>query len=651
MPANSETSFKLNRTVFLSASVLIAMMVVMTAVLPKRAETFFKWLQGQLIESAGWFYVLVVAVVLMYATYFALSRHGRVKLGPDHAAPDYSLPSWFAMLFSAGIGIGLLFFGVAEPVMHYMSPPDIQGQTLDAAREAMNITFFHWGLHAWAIYAIVGLALSYYGYRHNHSLTLRSALRPIFGDRVEGLAGDAVDTFAIIGTVLGVATSMGFGVAQINAGLGYLVGIDQSITLQIVIIIVVTIFATLSVLSGLDKGVKRLSEINMILAFALMAFVLLAGPTLHLIQMLVQNTGTYLSGLVAKTFNMYAYEPTDWIGGWTLFYWGWWISWSPFVGMFIARISRGRTIREFILGVIFIPSGFTFAWMTIFGNSAIDIILTEGLALANQVESDNAIALFQFLHHLPLSNLVSGIAVVMIVVFFVTSADSGALVVNMLCAHGNENTPKRMRIYWTGSIGLVAAVLLLAGGLSALQTATIASALPFAVIILLMLFGLQKSLSIDAAKRETLQRSAMLSPNTSGDDNFSWRDRLDNIASLPKAKRVAAFINNDVRLAMKAVSDELVSRGMHATTSSQENRQDLIISHGEEQDFLYSVRLREMEHPDFDEEGDREHYYRADVYLAEGGRDYDIMGYSREHIINDILDQYEKHRQFLDSIR
>src|SRR5690606_17539313 len=329
--------------------------------------------------------------------------------------------TWFAMLFSTGMGIGLMFFGVAEPVMHFIDPPIGAGSTVFDAREAMNITFFHWGLHAWAIYAIVGLILAFFSYRHGLPLRLRSALYPLIGNRIHGPVGHAVDVFAIIGTVFGVATSLGLGVAQINSGLNHLFDLPVSIPVQIGLIVIACGMATLSVASGLDRGIRMLSEFNLILAVLLLLFVLVFGPTVFLLQTFVQNTGSYLSGIVHKTFNLYAYQPNDWIGGWTLFYWGWWIAWSPFVGLFIARISRGRSIREFVRGVLLVPAGFTLFWMTVFGDSAIHLIMVEGMQnLAEIVNADSSLALFAFLEALPLAGITSALAILMVIVFFVT---------------------------------------------------------------------------------------------------------------------------------------------------------------------------------------------------------------------------------------
>lgn len=661
----SETKTKAKRShinppVFYTSAVLIFLLVAFAALFPEQADRRLTALQGAIFTNASWFYILTVALILLMVAYLGLSRFGDIKLGPDHAEPDFSYISWFAMLFSAGMGIGLMFFGVAEPVMHYMSPPTGTPETVQAAKEALRITFFHWGLHAWAIYAIVALILAFFSYRHGLPLTLRSALYPIIGNRIYGPMGHAVDIFAIIGTVLGVATSLGYGVLQVNAGLNHLFGLPVNETMQVMLIVIITGLATLSVVSGLDKGIRLLSELNLGLAVLLLVLVGALGPTVLLLKSFVENTGGYLSEIVTKTFNLYAYEPksSSWLGGWTLFYWGWWLAWSPFVGMFIARVSRGRTIREFVTGVLFVPTGFTLLWMTFFGNSAIWMIMMEGARdLANTVQSDQTLALFNFLEHFPFSSVLSFIAMAMVVVFFVTSADSGALVVDTLASGGSDKTPIWQRIFWAGMMGVVAITLLLAGGMKALQTATIASALPFAVILLLSMYGLLKALRVDAWKRDSKQ-VATIAP-TAARNPITWQRRLRNIAYFPKRSQVKRFINEVISPAMKMVEAELAKQNTTSfTDESGDDRIHFEVDLGNELNFVYEVRLRPYLQPTFalagmggNDKDEEQTYYRAEVYLKEGGQDYDVMGWNQEQILHDILDQYEKHMHFLHVVR
>jgi len=622
---------------------------------PESAGGLFQTIQNTIITYASWYYVLVVAVILVTVTAVTFSRFGDIKLGPDHSEPDYSFLSWFAMLFSAGMGIGLMFFGVAEPVMHFLNPPLGDGGTPAAAAQAMELTFFHWGIHAWSMYAIVALILAYFAYRHDLPLTLRSSLYPLIGDRIYGPIGALIDIFAVLGTVCGVATSLGLGVLQINSGLAYLFDVPVSSTVQILLVVVTTILATISVVLGLDVGIKRLSEFNIFLAIALLLGVLLIGPTVYLLQAFVQNTGSYLSELVTKTFNLYTYNPTDWIGGWTIFYWGWWLSWAPFVGLFIARISRGRTIREFVLGAMLGPTLFTLFWMTVFGNSGIDLILNQGVtSLGAAVQADSSVALFKFFENFPMSEVLSFIAVIMVMVFFVTSADSGALVVNMLCAYGEDDTPAIQRSIWTVFIGLIAIVLLLAGGLSSLQTAAIASALPFSVALLFAMWGFWKALSQDVKKRDAL----MMQSNQSFD--VSWQDRLSNLLQYPTVRGVEDFQNVVVLPALKSFAAELKQQGLTAEVSTVDSNGEarIEVKHGDEVDFIYSVITGEIVLPNEallgdgnDVSSEAQTYYRAEVHLREGGQDYDVMGWTRDQLIEDVLSQYERHLHFLHLVR
>ncbi len=647
LPAKSE----LNKKVFVSASSIIIALLVYTAALPKQAQSLFAIMQASIVDNGSWFYVLTVAFIFFFVIFLGFSRYGNIRLGPDHSTPDYSLVSWLSMLFAAGMGIGLMFFGVAEPLMHYLSPPTTETGTIAAVQEAMKMTFFHWGLHAWAIYAIVALVLAYFSYRHNLPLTLRSALYPLIGEKIYKWPGDLVDVFAVVSTVFGIATSLGLGASQVNAGFSYLFDIDVSTTNQIIIMFVITGFAVISVATGLDKGIRILSEANMALAVALLLLIFVLGPTVFLLKAYLQNIGDYLSDIVHNTFNLFAYKKTSWIGGWTIFYWGWWLAWAPFVGLFIARISRGRTIREFILGVMLIPTVFTLLWMTIFGNSAIDLVHNQGIAsLGEMVSQDSSVALFVFLENFPFTVVLSSISVLMIVIFFVTSCDSGAMVVDMLCSHGKNDTPLWQRVYWAVGIGVVAAILLLVGGLNALQTMTIASALPFAIVLLLAIIGLIKALRVEAFKQESQLITTI--PYSTGDNNDSWQIRLKNIVDFPNKINVNKFISQTVQPAFDLVAKELKSNQISVDISNEKGL-CLIVGHGEEQEFVYRVFARKHSQPDFVTEADEDEqsYYRAEVHLVEGGQDYDIMGWSKESVINNIIDQYHKHMHFLHLLR
>ncbi len=642
--------------VFYPSAGLILVLVSLSFLAPTWTEALFGVAKAWVANEAGWFTVLSVAGFLVFVVALGFSSLGRLKLGPDHSTPDYSYTTWFAMLFAAGMGIGLMYFGVAEPVMHFAKPPVGDPETIASARQAMRITFFHWGIHAWAIYAVVALSLAYFGYRHGLPLRIRSALYPLIGERIHGPIGHAVDTFAVLGTIFGLATSLGLGVIQINSGLQYLFGTPVGTGVQVALIAGITAIATVSVFTGLDRGVRRLSEFNMILAVALLMFVLVTGPTVHLLQAFVQNTGMYISNVFGMTFNLYAYEPTDWIGGWTLFYWGWWIAWSPFVGMFIARISRGHTVREFVIGVLLVPLGFTFLWMTIYGNAALHMILADGANdLMNAVSADSSVAIYSFLERLPLSNITSAVATLLVVIFFVTSADSGALVIDMLSSKDDGESPVWQRIFWALLVGAIAIALLIAGGLTALQAGTIAAALPFTVVMILACMGLLRAMRLDVAKREAIRTARVVPSAMTGAD---WKGRLRALVHQPREQEVIAFLRDKVRPALEEVATELQKQGLSARTDTgPDGRVWLEVGHGQEMDFFYSVRPHPYNPPSFVLEDPRrkheddDRFYRAEVHLREGGQDYDIMGWRKEEIIHDVLDQYHRHMHFLDAVR
>ncbi|WP_042488568.1 BCCT family transporter [Sphingomonas parapaucimobilis] len=573
---------EINPRVFWGASAIIALLLVTTLAMPGTADTAFKAAQAWAIDTFGWFYISAVAVFLVVVLALGFGPAGKLKLGPDDAEPDFPYLSWLAMLFAAGMGIGLMYFAVAEPIQHYISPPEAPSGTILAAREAMAITFHHYGVHAWAIYALVGLSLAYFTYRKDMPLTLRSGLSPILGKRIDGPLGDAIDIFAVCGTVFGVSTSLGFGVSQMTAGLNYEYGIPDTLMVKIVVIVVVMGAATLSVLSGADRGVRRLSELNLTVAVLLMLFVLAVGPTLFLLRALVQNFGLYLDHFVKRTFTLYAYEPRAWMADWTLFYWAWWIAWSPFVGMFIARISRGRTIREFVIGVLFVPTAFTFLWMTVFGNTAISFDLGPAAGgIADAVQANLSTALFKFLEYLPAASVTSTLAIALVAIFFVTSADSGALVIDTLASGGAEETPRWQRMYWCVLLGVTATLLLVAGGLGALQSATLLAALPFCFIMLLLAVGLIR------------QTSADLAGVTLSGDTASVGERIKRLLVPARRTDILRQMADNGEPALRSVQEAMEKEGWEA--SELEHREDLVeltITAADGRPFVYRLTPR-----------------------------------------------------------
>jgi choline/glycine/proline betaine transport protein len=489
-------------TVFGVSAVLIIAVVFVTLFNLDASEGAFVAIKQWITVYFGWLLILLVQGFLIYCVFLALSRFGHIRIGGPGAKPAFRRPTWFAMLFSAGMGIGLVFYGVAEPIIHFHNPPKMPGGTADAATRAMDLTFLHWGFHAWAIYALVALALAYFSYNRGLPLTIRSAFYPLLGERIYGPIGTAIDVLAVVATLFGVATSLGFGVMQINNGLGFLFGMPVTTQMQVLLILGITLVATASVVSGVNRGIRRLSELNLIAALTLLLFLLIGGPTLFLLKSTVQNTGHYLQNLLQLGSWTETYQTgSEWQGNWTLFYWTWWIAWSPFVGMFIARISRGRTIREFLGGVLLVPAMLSFLWFSVFGGSAIYAELYQGAEVAVAVSENIATALFELLQLYPFASVTTFIAILLVFVFFVTSSDSGSLVIDIITAGGNLHPPVAQRIFWAMTEGVVAAVLLAGGGLLALQTAAISTGLPFAVILAFMCVGLYRALNEDLPSR------------------------------------------------------------------------------------------------------------------------------------------------------
>lgn len=456
----------------------------------------------------SWYYVLLGAGFLVFNVWVAASPYGKLRLGNSTTKPEYSYFTWFAMLYAAGQGIGLIFWSIAEPMFHFQSNPFSAGQTAEAAVAAMRISFFHWGLHAWSIYCIVAVCLAYAAYRKGLALTIRSTLEPILGNKIHGRMGDSVDLLAILATIFGIATSLGLGVKQINAGLNYVFGIDISISVQLGLIAIITVVAICSVVSGVGRGIKIFSQLNFWLSIILMIFFLIWGPSRYLILLLIESTGDYIQNFIPLSLWTDAnhQDPaawtgwkSSWQGWWTVFYWGWWISWAPFVGVFIARISKGRTLREFILGVILVPTIFTFLWLALFGGTAISIDLFGNGGVGKAVTENLATALyvtFELMNVGDLAMVIGTLGTVLVSTYFITSSDSGTLVLTTIMSNGNPHPPIRHRITWGLLEGLVAAILLVAGGsaaLSTLQTASIAASLPFSFIMILMCYCLVKS--------------------------------------------------------------------------------------------------------------------------------------------------------------
>ena len=643
--------------VVLPSLLVLGALLMLCGFYPQRADQLFGSAQAWVVTNFDWFYTVAVTGFLVFLVLIAWSRYGDIRLGPDDAKPEFSFASWTAMLFAAGMGIGLMYFGVGEPLQHYLNPPTQEAGTPAAAREALTSTFFHWGFQAWAIYGVMGLVLAYFGFRYNLPLTMRSGLYPLLQKRINGPIGHSVDAFALVGTVAGLATTLGYGALQLAAGLNLVTGWDTGTTaFRIAVIVVVVGLAGLSAASGLDKGVKRLSEVNLLITFALLGFVLLCGPTVFLLQAFSENIGNYLSSLVGMSLRTFTYEVAKddgWFGGWTILYWAWWISWSPFVGMFIARISRGRTVREFIVGVLFIPTAFNLLWMTVFGNGAIwiDTHVAQG-ALSATASNVDAL-LFRFFEYLPLAKAVSWIAVLLITLFFVTSADSGAYVVDAIASRGHPQSPVWQRLFWAVVLGVTAVVLLLAGGLKALQAMTLVTALPVAAIMVLLCIGLWRGMKADLA-----HAGQDLAPATSFWTGQHWRKRLEQIVHQPTKADVNRFLKVSVLPAMQEVVAEMRKQGVDArvqddtavTEGADAGSVRLIVPITGLRDFVYGVRPVTRRLPGFmltevtdDEANVRRHVVEPITFFEDGREGYDVQYLRQEELIADILRNYERY--------
>lgn len=486
--------FDVDGPVFWPAAIVIILFISITLIVGEPMDKVFSAIQTSISNFGGWFFILSMNFFLFFVLYIAFSKYGKIRLGGSNAKPEFSKGAWFAMLFSAGMGIGILFWSVGEPINHFINPPSAEPRTVEAARESMEITFLHWGLHPWGMYALVGMSLAFFTFNKKLPLTFSSIFYPLLGDKVHGPWGKVINVMAVVATLFGLATSLGLGVQQVSAGLAHLFNLPDTLTSQVILITLITLAATGSVVAGLSAGVKRLSEINMVIGAVFLLFIILVGPTLFIFDSFVQNVGSYVQDFFVLSSWTETYQQSDWQSDWTVFYWAWWISWSPFVGMFIARISRGRTLKEFVLGVLIVPTLLTFLWLSAFGGSAMYLELNALADIAGAVTNNVATSLYVLLEQFPISAITSIVGVILVTSFFITSSDSGSLVVDSLTAGGKLDAPVPQRVFWAMTEGAVAAVLLIGGGLGALQTAAVSTGLPFAIILVILVWSLLKGL-------------------------------------------------------------------------------------------------------------------------------------------------------------
>ena len=652
---------RLNKVVFFGSAAAILAFSIWAIATPTGAETVIGGAVAWVTEVFGWSYFLTATIIIVFVIWIAASRYGKTKLGPDHSKPDFGIFSWTAMLFAAGIGIDLMFFAVAGPVTHYLTPPEAEPESLEAAQEAVMWTMFHYGISGWAMYALMGMALGYFAFRYKLPLSIRSALYPIIGKRIYGPIGHAVDLAAVLGTIFGIAVSLGIGVVQLNYGLQYLFGIPQGTAAQIGLIVVAVLMATISAISGVDRGIKRLSQLNIILAIVMMIYIMFVAGPIRTLNALVANVGEYLSSLPALTMNTMAYDqPTEWMQDWTLFFWAWWIAWAPFVGLFLARISRGRTIRQFVAATLIVPMMFTMTFLSVFGNAALGIVRDGNEEFGETTMNFPEVGFYNLLDLHPGALFIAGIATIVGLLFYVTSADSGALVMgNFTSIMSNPRTDASvwLRIFWAAATGLLTMAMLLVGGVDALTNATIIMGLPFSFVMYLIMFGVYKALRVETLRAEAMRTSLWgnLAERTSGRPQRTWKQRIGRAMSYPDRKSANRFIEETVKPALTGVADEISKRGAEAEvvegTAEELDVQfvELKVEMFNEGGFYYSVWPEEGLIPSFASRpvGGEANYYRFEVFLNEGNQGYDVMGYSKEQLIGDVLDCYERHLEYL----
>ena len=641
-----KTSLKKGVTV---PSLIFIIGVSLTAIFfPEVTEGLLNKIQNFIFVNLNWIYIWAVTIFVIFLIYLMFSKYGKIRLGRNDSKPEHSFFSWISMLFAAGMGIGLMYFGVAEPMQHYAS--DVFGlhSYVNQEKNAQLYSFFHWGIHAWAIYAIIGLSLSYFAYRYRLPLSLRSGFYPLLKDKIYGKWGDAIDVFALCSTFFGITTTLGFGVVQVNSGLNTLnIVPDTSFIYQILIVAVLVSLSIASAVTGVDKGIKILSRINITLVIALLLFVLLVGPTVYLISSFTEGLGNYITNFFSLTFGTHVYEPESlpWFYDWTILYWAWWISWSPYVGLFIAKISKGRTIREFIAAVLIIPSVFNFFWMTVFGNSAIWFDRNKADGMLSALSSDPDALMFRFLEYLPLSTVASFAVVLIIVIFFVTSADSGIFVMNNIATKNAKKSPKWQVFLWGILLALVSLFLLNAGGLDALQSMTLITALPFSIIMLLFMVSLVKALTIDGNYYER-DFSETAIPWSGG----FWKERLKRIVSYKNRPSVDHYIETTVKTALTELQQEFSNNGIETklNTYKDPTRIEIEIQYDIVNNFVYGVKneskllsdylLNEENHPDIEESKT----YFPKAYFGDSRKGYDIHYFTKNELISDVLKHYDR---------
>ncbi|WP_454972182.1 choline BCCT transporter BetT [Corynebacterium propinquum] len=650
---------KPNWVVFGFSSAIILAIALYTFLATESAEDNLNAITSWIASNFGWFYILTATAVVIFVLVVAFSRTGNIRLGPDHSRPKYSLYTWASMLFAAGIGVDLMFFGVAEPLTQYFEPPTTDPETYAAAKEAVAWAMFHYGIVGWAMYALMGMAFGYFAYRLNMPLAIRSALYPIIGKRIHGAAGHTVEIAAMLGTVFGIAASLGIGVVQLSYGLHIIFDVELSMGLQATLVAVGVIVATISAISGVDKGIRRLSELNVAVAIFLGLYVLIAGKTAWLLNALIDNVGTMLASFPSWVMDTYAYADDQeavgaWMEAWTLFFWAWWIAWATFVGLFLARISRGRTLRQFVIGTLMFPFLFIVLWMSFFGNSALDLVMggnNEEFAETAMAQPESGF--YELLGTYPGASALILLATLCGLLLYITSADSGALVMANFTSHivdHRQDGAPWLRVFWSLTVGVLTLGMLGIGGVAAVQAATVIMGLPFAFVMWMVMFSLWKSLRQENIQRDS--RAVALHSAIAGRvGGARWKSRIGRANRWPSGKEITEYFENTATPALEKLCTELRSEGLDARllTSLVEECQlpqlDLEIQLGDEREFRYQLYPIQTESPDFvDGSSD---YYRLEVFDNNGSMGFDVYGYDEDQLINNVLDLYDRHLEYL----
>ncbi|MCI2809157.1 choline BCCT transporter BetT [Eoetvoesiella caeni] len=650
----------INWGVLLISSVVIVAFSIWAILTPGDARTTMKATVDWIATNLGWYYVLTMTLVIGFVLWVAFSKEGDVRLGPDHSRPQYKLATWVAMLFAAGVGIDMLFFSVTGPVVQYLHPPAGAGGTAAAMQDAVVWTMFHYGVAGWSVYALLGMAMGYFAYRWGMPLSIRAALYPLLGKRVRGPLGDGINIIALVGTVFGVATSMGIGVVLLNVGFSLIFGLEQGLALQIALVIGAVVLTIAATTSGVDRGIRWISELNLWSAVAMMVYILVTGQTAFLLNALVENIGQFIVTFPARTLQTFAYEPgsSEWMGSWTLFFWAFWLAWGPFVGVFLARISRGRTLREFVIAAITVPVLCDFIIVSLFGNSALFQVLQGNTAFAELAVQSPEQGWYALLQLFPGAMFLIGLATLSGLLFYLTSANSGAMVMSNFSASipdPSHDGPKWLRIFWAVLTAVLTVAMLLAGGVVAMEYATLIFALPVTIIAYLVMASFYKVLRMERAEREgRVLRKPSMAPIGGHMPERSWKQRLEQLRAFPSLRQATQFLGRTVLPALDDVAAEFRNQGYEVERSATVNAGGieeplLRVSMDTFRAFLYHVAVVEAPVPMFSGRMTRETdvYYRLEVFTQTGSGGYDLMGLTKQQVIDDVLERYEAHLAFL----